>query len=146
MAIVSSFAAFFEQTARVRVDVPDLLAEREVWVMDFMSDQLFDGRRIRILTIVDAFSRLSPAIDVRQSYRGSDVVETLERVTRVHDKPRSIRVDNGPEFISKALDLWACMNGVTLDFWRPGKPLQTTLSSNRSMAPSGLNASLLPGS
>ena len=74
-------------------------------LMDFMSDQLFDGRRIRILTIVDAFSRLSPAIDVRQSYRGSDVVETLERVTRVHGMPRTIRVDNGPEFISKELDL-----------------------------------------
>ena len=62
----------------------------EVWAMDFMSDQLFDGRRIRILTIVDAFSRLSPVINVRQSYRGSDVVETLERVTRVHGKPRDI--------------------------------------------------------
>ena len=50
--------------------------------MDFVRDQLFDGRKIRVLTIVDTFSRLSPAIDVRQSYRGSDVVETLERVIR----------------------------------------------------------------
>ena len=79
----------------------------EVWTMDFMSDQLFDGRRIRILTIVDAFSRLSPAIDIRQSYRGSDVVETLERVSQNHGMPKTIRVDHGPEFISKELDLWA---------------------------------------
>ena len=73
--------------------------------MDFMSDQLFDGRRIRILTIVDAFSRPSPAIDVRQSCRGSDVVETLERVTnRRYGKPQTIREDNSPEFICKGLD------------------------------------------
>ena len=97
----------------------------EVWAMDFMSDQPFDGRRIRILMIVDAFSCLSPAIDVRQSYRGSDVVETLEWVARVHGKPRTIRMDKGPKFICKALDLWACLNGVngvTLDFSRRGKP------------------------
>jgi len=88
----------------------------------FLSDQLFDGSKIRILAIVDAFSRLSPAIDVRQRYKGSDVVDTLERVTAIHGMPKSIRVDNGPEFISKDLDLWAWSNGVTLDFSRPGKP------------------------
>ena len=81
--------------AKLRVGRRPAAAPNEVWAMDFMSDQLFDGRRIRILTIVDAFSRLPPAIDVRQSYRGSDVVETLERVTRVHGTPKTIRVDNG---------------------------------------------------
>ena len=55
--------------------------------MDFLSDQLFNGRRIRILTIADAFSRLSPAIDVRPQYRGTDVVETLERVAGIHGMP-----------------------------------------------------------
>ena len=90
--------------------------------MDFMSDQLVDGRRIGILTIIDTFSRLSPAIDVRDRYGGSDVVETLERVTRTYGTPKTIRVDHGPEFISKALDLWAFLNGVTLDFSRLGKP------------------------
>jgi len=83
---------------------------------------LFEGDRIRILTIVDAFSRFSPAIDVRRRYRGADVVDTLERVTREYGCPKTIRVDNGPEFISKDLDLWAYLNGVTLDFSRPGKP------------------------
>ena len=109
-------------SAKLREDRCPAAAPNEVWTMDFMSDQLFDGRRIRILTIVDAFSRLSPAIDIRQSYRGSDVVETLERVTRDHGMPKTIRVDHGPEFIGKELDLWAWMNGVTLDFSRPGKP------------------------
>lgn len=90
--------------------------------MDFLSDQLFNGRRIRILTIVDAFSRLASAIDVRPHYCGTDVVETLERVTRVYGMPQAVRLDNGPGFISKAPDLWARLNGVTLDFSRPGKP------------------------
>ena len=73
--------------------------------MDFLSDQLFNERKIRILTIVDAFSRLSPAIDVLPYDRGTDGVETLEQVTRIHGTPKTIRLDNGPEFISKALDL-----------------------------------------
>ncbi len=90
--------------------------------MDFLSDQLFNGSKIRVLTIVDAFTKLSPAIDVRRRYTGADMVATLERVTREHGIPRSIRVDQGPEFISKDLDLWAWMNGVILDFSRPGKP------------------------
>ncbi len=68
-----------------------------VWAMDFPSDQLFDGRQNRVLNIVDAFSRRSPAIDARPNYRGSDVVETLERVTQIHGTPKTIRVDNGPD-------------------------------------------------
>jgi putative transposase len=63
--------------------------------MDFVHDQLFDGRKIRVLTIVDIFTRLSPAIDVRQSYRGGDVVSTLERVIREVGCPKTIRLDNG---------------------------------------------------
>jgi putative transposase len=94
----------------------------EVWAMDFVSDQLFDGRRIRILTIVDTFTKLSPAVSVRRSYKGSDVVNTLELVRKGYGIPKEIRVDNGPEFISKDLDLWAYINDVTLEFSRPGKP------------------------
>jgi putative transposase len=109
-------------SAKLREDRKAPTAPNQVWAMDFLSDQLFDGSKIRILAIVDAFSRLSPAIDVRQRYRGSDVVDTLDRVTAIHGMPKSIRVDNGPEFISKDLDLWAWSNGVTLDFSRPGKP------------------------
>jgi putative transposase len=94
----------------------------QVWAMDFVHDQLFDGRKIRVLTIVDTFTRLSPAIEVRQQFRGADVVEVLERVSHEMGYPKTIRLDNGPEFISKELDLWAFMRGVTLDFSRPGKP------------------------
>ncbi len=98
------------------------MAANEVWAMDLLSDQLFDGSKIRILAIVDAFSKVSPAIDVRQCYKGIDIVDTLERVTSIYGLPKSIRVDNGPEFISRDLDLWAWSKGVTLDFSRPIKP------------------------
>ncbi|PVE22121.1 hypothetical protein DC522_22685 [Microvirga sp. KLBC 81] len=101
-------------------------APNEVWAMDFLSDQLFDGRKIRILTIVDIFSKLSPASDVRFRYTGADVVATLERVASQYGVPRTIRMDNDPEFISRALDLWAYRNGVVLDFSRPGKPIDNS--------------------
>ena len=90
--------------------------------MDFMSDELFDGRKIRLLTIVDHFTRESIAIDVGQRFRGKDVAETLERIGVDRSLPKTIRVDNGPEFTSKALDKWAYDNKVILDFSRPGKP------------------------
>ena len=108
--------------AKLREDRRMATAPNEVWAMDFVHDQLFDGRKIRALTIVDIFTRLSPAIEVRQSFRGSDVVEALERASREVGYPKTIRLDNGPEFISRELDLWAFLRGVTLDFSRPGKP------------------------
>ena len=130
-------------SAELREDRYRVTAPNEVWAMDFMSDQLFDGRRIRILTVVDAFTRVSPAIDVRQNYRGADVVATLERVTKVYGMLKTIRVDNGPEFIGKDLDLWAYMNGVTLDLSRPGKPTDDAFveSFNGSFRAECLNAS-----
>ena len=90
--------------------------------MDFVSDALFDGRRLRALTVVDAFTREALVIHVDQGIKGEQVVEAVSRVTAVRGAPKSIRVDNGPEFVSKALDRWAYENGVTLDFSRPGKP------------------------
>ena len=80
--------------AKVRSDRKPPVAPNQVWAMDFLSDQLFDGRNIRILTIVDAFSKLSPAIDVRFRYTGTDVVATLNRVTSIYGVPQTIRVDN----------------------------------------------------
>ena len=90
--------------------------------MDFVSDALFDGRRLRALTIVDTFTREALAIEVGQSLKGEDVVRVLERITANRGWPETIKVDNGSEFISKALDHWAYVQGVELDFSRPGKP------------------------
>jgi len=128
--------------AKLRDDRTVATTPNECWSMDFLSDQLFDGRKIRVLTIVDNFTRLSPAIDARLSYRGADVVSTLERVSGVYGRPKRIRVDQGPEFISKELDLWAWMNGVTLDFSRPGKPIDNAFveSFNGRLREECLNA------
>ena len=84
--------------------------------------QLAAGQKIRVLTVVDTFSRYSPAIDPRFSYRAEDVVASLERVCAATGYPKTIRVDQGSEFVSQDLDLWAYARGVTLDFSRPGKP------------------------
>jgi len=94
----------------------------EQWSMDFVSDALFNGRRIRALTLVDNYKREALAIVVDSGIRGAHVVEAVERVATLRGPPALIRVDNGPEFVSKALDRWAYERGVTLDFSRPGKP------------------------
>jgi len=80
------------------------------------------GRKIHVLTFVDNFSRCSPVLDERFSYRGEDVVQTLERTCAVVGYPSTIRVDQGSEFISRDRDLWAYAHGVSLDFSRPGTP------------------------
>lgn len=108
--------------AKLREDRAVAVQVNETWAMDFVHDQLATGRKIRILTIVDTFSRFSPALDPRFSYRGEDVVLTLERICGNVGYPKTIRVDQGSEFVSRDLDLWAYQKGVTLDFSRPGKP------------------------
>ena len=94
----------------------------ECWSMDFMADQLVDGRRFRVLTIVDNFTRESLALYAAQSIKGHDVVEILDKLVSTRNKPERIQVDNGSEFTSRSMDLWAYLNKVKLDFSRPGKP------------------------
>jgi putative transposase len=111
--------------------------------MNFVADQLFDGRKIRALTVVDNFSRQCVAIHVGQSLKGEDVVAVLEGLKVVSlTVPARIQVDNGSEFVSKALDNWAYDNGVTLDFSRPGKPTDNPFieSFNGSFRDECLNA------
>ncbi|WP_409049963.1 IS3 family transposase [Agrobacterium vitis] len=108
--------------AKLRSDRTAATRSNDVWAMDFVHDQLATGRKIRVPTVVDTFSRVSPAVDARFSYKGEDVVQTLERICRQVGYPATIRVDNGSEFISRDLDLWAYHRGVVLDFSRPGKP------------------------
>ncbi len=74
--------------------------------MDFAHDQLATGRKLRVLTVVDTFTRYCPVLDPRFSYRGEDVVASFERACHVIGYPKTIRVDQGTEFSSRDLDLW----------------------------------------
>jgi len=108
--------------AKLRDDRKDATVVNETWAMDFVHDQLATGRKLRVLTVVDTFSRFSPVVDPRFNYKGEDVVRTLDQACKIFGYPKSIRADNGPEFVSRDLDLWAYQNNVILDFSRPGKP------------------------
>ena len=122
---------------------PEVSRIDECWSMDFVADNLFNGRRIRALTIVDNLSRECVAIHVDQAIKGKEVVQVMERLRLFRERcPERIQVDNGPEFISKDLDKWAYENGVTLDYSRPGKPTDNALieSFNGSFRDECLNA------
>ncbi|MDE4275924.1 IS3 family transposase [Phaeobacter gallaeciensis] len=110
------------RACRYRSGRSDADGMNHVWAMDFMSDWLFDERPFRILTIVDCFTREALATAARTKLRAYQVIDELDRLARVRGKPRSIRVDNGPEFAGRLLDQWAYLNKVELDFSRPGKP------------------------
>lgn len=105
-----------------RKPLPKPLIANESWSMDFMSDGLADGRRLRCLTIVDDCTRECVAIEVDTSITGSRVKAVLERLADLRGLPRSITVDHGPEFEGQIMDAWAYERGVSLSFIRPGKP------------------------
>ena len=92
--------------------------------MDFVEDRMENGRKFRMLTIVDKFSRECPLIVVDFSFDGRKVIEGLELAALNRKLPSSITVDNGTEFYSRAIDSWAYQNNVRLDFIRPGKPVE----------------------
>ncbi|MGK2873966.1 MAG: IS3 family transposase [Alphaproteobacteria bacterium] len=110
--------------AKLREDRMQTTQPNETWAMDFVHDQLAAGRKIRVLTVVDTFSKFSPVIDPRFSYRAENVVQTLDMVCGITGYPKTIRVDQGSEFVSRDLDLWAYTHNVIMDFSRPGKPTE----------------------
>lgn len=93
----------------------------QYWAMDFVHDQLADGPTIRILTIIDKWTRECIALDAAYRQTGENVVKILERVALTRALPSAITVDNGSEFTSKAMDEWCFERGVQLDFIRPGR-------------------------
>jgi putative transposase len=111
------------KSAAHRLERPDNNKINQCWSMDFVQDNLFDGRKFRCLTVVDNCSRYCHAIRVGKSIKGIDVVEVMEALKKESNMiPQRIQVDNGSEFISKAFDKWAYENSVMLDYSRPGKP------------------------
>ena len=126
-----------------RIERPEVSSIDQCLSIYFVSDNLFNGRRIRALTVVDNFSRECLSIHVDQGIKGKDVVTVMEKLRLLKDRcPERIQVDNGSEFISKDFDKWAYEQGVTLDFSRPGKPTDNALieSFNDSFRDECLNA------
>lgn len=99
-------------------------AANQGWSMDFMCDSLVDGRRFRLLNIIDDFNRESIAIEVDTSLPALRVIRVLERLIESRQMPQYIRVDNGPEFISDRLQSWCEDRKIDLKFIQPGKPMQ----------------------
>lgn len=111
---------------RAEAWVPLVLPTRanQMWTMDFTRDSLASGRKFRTLNLMDGYTREALCIEVDTSLPGLRVVQVLERVAQERGLPEAIQVDNGPEFVSRAVDQWAYANGVTLHFIDPGKPVQ----------------------
>jgi len=96
----------------------------ERWSIDFMADQLADGRRFRIFTAVDHFSRECVCVKAGQSLTSQDVTEALDWALARHGQPEVITLDHGTEFTSRHFDGWAYQRGIKLDFITPGCPVE----------------------
>ena len=111
-----------KKLSRLRTVSPVLTGPNQKWELDFISDQLTNGRRFKVLTIVDLWDRRSPALEVDVSLTGNRVVSVLERLRERGQLPHLLHMDNGPEFTCKTLDAWAYEHGVRIEYSRPGKP------------------------
>ena len=113
---------------RLKRDKPDALAVPEapnmVWSMDFMADRLEDGRQFRLLNVLDDFNREGLGIEVDFSLPAERVIRSLNQIIEWRGKPFTIRVDNGPEYVSGRLMEWAANHGIALKHIQPGKPQQ----------------------
>ena len=114
-----------KHTAKWRGEKPAAAARpNQRWSLDFMSDQLADGRRFRLLNVVDDFTRECLAVEVDTSLSGQRVTRVLERLCALRGPPDRLVSDNGPEFTGHAVDRWAYQRGVQWQFIEPGKPVQ----------------------
>lgn len=107
-----------------RGPAPFPVGPTERWSMDFVHDTLADGRQFRIVPVVDNWSRSSPVLEAGCRITGEMVSQVLDLVPSQGRSPRSITVDHGTEFQSRALEDWAYRRGVQLDFIRQGKPVE----------------------
>jgi len=129
---------------RIKQAIEPMEKINQSWSIDFMSDSLTDGRKFRLLNIIDDFNRESLAVEVDTSLPSLRVIRVLERLVAQRGKPANIRCDNGPEFISHKLEQWCTDKKITLQFIQPGKPMQNAYieRKNGSMRRELLNAYL----
>ncbi|HVO60893.1 MAG TPA: IS3 family transposase [Terriglobales bacterium] len=112
--------------SQARQPLPAAVAANQVWSVDFMSDTLSSGRRFRTLNIVDDYTRECLAIEVDTSLGGMRVVRVLEELKHKRGLPRQIRSDNGPEFVSRAVDQWAYEQRLQWHTIQPGRPMENS--------------------
>jgi putative transposase len=130
--------------ARVKEPLAEPLQINHTWSLDFMSDALSNGRRIRIFKAIDDASRESLAAHADYSISAEKVITVLQRVAAQRGLPQQMRVDNGPEFISKAFISWCSQNNIIIKYIQPGKPMQNAYIErlNRLFREDVLNAYL----
>jgi len=112
---------------RVKQPITKMAGINMGWSIDFMSDSLISGRKFRTFNVLDDFNREVLAIEIAVSLPSSRVIRTLEQITEWRGKPERIRMDNGPEFISKEFELWCLAKDIKLLYIQPGKPMQNAL-------------------
>ncbi|GAF80861.1 unnamed protein product, partial [marine sediment metagenome] len=100
------------------------LSTNEVWAMDFMSDRLVYGKKIRILNIIDTYSRECLLIAISSSFPSIEVIKQLEAIIKKRGRPQYIKLDNGPEYISKEIMHWSKEKNINLSYISPGKPFE----------------------
>lgn len=110
--------------ARVKQQLFQPDGPNQVWSLDYMHDSLWDGRSFRMLNVIDDYNRQVLWIETDTSLPALRVLRVLEQLAESRGLPEMIRADNGPEFVSRKLDLWCKDNNVTLAFIQPGKPMQ----------------------
>jgi putative transposase len=113
-----------KRLSHVRVNSITPSGPNERWSMEFVADSLHEGRKFRILTVVDVFTRECLAVHADFSLTARKVTGVLEWIGSKRRYPKAITVDNGSEFISREMDGWAYRNAVSLDFIRPGRPVE----------------------
>lgn len=116
------------KSKRKKISAPRVLEKNsatvlnECWARGFVSDQLYNGKKFRVIHLIDTYSRECLTLYADQSIKGETVVNVLKSLKQTKGFPKRIKVDNGPEFISRALDTWAYLNKMNLEYSRPGKP------------------------
>jgi len=108
----------------LRLALPEAMRPNEIWAADFIHDSMRDGRRLKCLTVVDVFTRECLAIEINTSIPGAAVVRALEQLRETRGTPSIIVVDNGPEFVGRALGEWVMVHDIKLAFIRPGRPIE----------------------
>jgi putative transposase len=109
---------------RVKQPLDEPTSQNQMWSIDYMSDSLWDGRKFRLLNIIDDYKREALHMEIDTSIPSLRLVRILNQIKQYRGVPQTIRTDNGPEFISSNLYQWATENQVELRFIQPGKPTQ----------------------